>query len=364
MEKEQTPEKTTEVKSEEQKSAEEQPAEETATESAETVDIEPETEQVDSTPETKTEPAPEPEPESAPEPVAETAIEPEPEPAPEPVAETAIEPEQPPPDLTVSQLTESDPLNKTLAYGGFFLLLLAILLVGTSLMNTARYFVIERDGAVEIWQGRFSPKAKKLLIIMPGMEPPEPKKEVYSRNDVYPTIFQYYLEKSDALLDVPGLPDFSGIKAYLDRSMTYATSEEERQAARERINGIQLSILLYKADISAGKGTMAGLKAAQAYLGVASEMNPDEIESALIKQKLDSIERLKSALEAEKEGSVKELPAESEQPAESESKAQAVGKVDSNKETQHPESAVESATKSDSNSQTPIAEGEQKEQSF
>ena len=352
MEKEQTPEKTTEVKSEEQKAAEEQPAEEASTESAEPVESESENEQVDQTPETDSEPAPEPEPE------------PEPAPAPEPVAAAASEPEQPPPDLTVSQLTESDPLNKTLAYGGFFLLLLAILLVGTSLMNTARFFVIERDGAVEVWQGRFSPKAKELLIIMPGMEAPTPKKEVYSRNDVYPTIFQYYLEKSDALLDVPGLPDFSGIKAYLDRSMTYATTEEERQAARERINGIQLSILLYKADISAGKGTMAGLKAAQAYLGVASEMNPDEIESALIKQKLDSIERLKSAMEADKEGSVKELPAESEQPAESESKAQAVGKVDSNNETHHPGSTVESATKSESDSQSPIAEGEQKEQSF
>lgn len=350
MEKEQTPEKATEVKSEEQKTAEEQPEEEASTESAEPVDIESEIEQLAPTPETETEPAPEPEP--------------EPESAPEPITETASEPAQPPPDLTVSQLTESDPLNKTLAYGGFFLLLLAILLVGTSLMNTARFFVIERDGAVEIWQGRFSPKAKELLIIMPGMEPPAPKKEIYSRNDVYPTIFQYYLEKSDALLDVPGLPDFSGIKAYLDRSMTYATTEEERQAARARINGIQLSILLYKADISAGKGTMAGLKAAQAYLGVASELNPDEIETALIKQKLESIERLKSALEAEKEGSVNKLPAETEQPAESESNAEAVGKADSNEETQHPGSEVESATKSDSNSQSPIAEGEKKEQSF
>lgn len=348
MEKEQTPEKTTDDKPDEQKTEAQPSAEEASTKPVEHMDSEPHIAPDGVSPKSETAAEPESEPETAAEPEPESAAEPEPEPEPEPAAE----PVQPLPDLTATQLTESDPLNKTLAYGGFILLILAIILVGASLMNTARFYVIERDGAVEVWQGRFSPKANERLIVMPGVDPPALKKKVYTRNDVYPIISKYYQEKSEALLDVPGLPDFYGIKGYLDKAMTYATTEQERQSVQRRMDSLDLSILLYKADMSAGKGTLAGLNAAQAYLGLASELNPDEIMAGLIQQKLDSIERMKTALEAEYAQPVEEPAPEAA--AEGESKDEAIQAEKQSEPVEEPQSAP----------QPPASEGAKKEQSF
>ena len=330
MEKDQTPENTTDTNTETPKPDELKAEVEQPAESDQQMDPGAEDEQAGSIPE------------------AEPASEPEPETEPEP--EKPTEPQQALPDLTASQLTESDPLNKTLAYGGFFLFLLVIILVGASLMNTSRFYVDEHDGAVEVWQGRFSPKAKKQLVIMPGVEAPVVKKDVYTKQDVYPIIFQYYLDKSDALLDVPGLPDFYGIKDYLNKALTYATTEAEIQKARNRINSVDLTVLLYKADRSIGDGTIDGLQAAEAYLGRASELNPDEITAGLIRQKLVSIERMKAALNAEASMAAEQSqapaqtatdapPAGSETAAESDSEA--IGTEEKGDSTQNPHSTPE-----------------------
>ena len=180
--------------------------------------------------------------------------------------------------------------NRVLIYLTICFVALAALLVGTSYVNMHKYFIVARHGAVEIWKGTFSPMGRERLIIMPGGLPPDPIQKVYTREQVAPLAFRYYVEKSDTLMDVQGLPDFTGIRADLDRALSYATTEAQRREANMRINKIDRLILLYKADVAAGRGTPSSLEAAAGYLQQAATLNPDEIEAKLIAEKLATIE--------------------------------------------------------------------------
>jgi hypothetical protein len=55
-------------------------------------------------------------------------------------------------------------------------------------------------------------------------------------------------------------------------------------------------ILFYKADVAAIKGTRSGLEKALDYLDQAAKLNPDEIETELIKKKKASIRELLNTL--------------------------------------------------------------------
>ena len=171
---------------------------------------------------------------------------------------------------------------------GFGFLILLILFASSRNMN--RYHLTSKDGALIVWKGKFSPQGRQRLVIMPGVRHTDGVKEVYRKEEVFPLIFDFYIEKADALMDVPGMLDFVGIKSYLNRALTFATTDQERLIAKDRIKHIELTILLYKADVAASKGTSAGLNNAVKYLDQAASMHPDEMEAALIQQKMESIQ--------------------------------------------------------------------------
>ena len=183
-----------------------------------------------------------------------------------------------------------------LIIGGLIFVILMGLVIRASYDNTGKFFLKSAAGAVEIWQGTFSPGGKKRILIMPGVQLPAKAKSVYSMEDVYPLAFNFYVSKADALMEVPGMPDFVGIKSYLNRALSFATTEDLRQTAHGRINQIDRLILLYKADVAAIKGTRSGLETALDYLEQAAELNPDEIETELIEKKKASIRELLKAL--------------------------------------------------------------------
>ena len=179
---------------------------------------------------------------------------------------------------------------------GIILIILMGLVVRASYHNTEKYYLRSVAGAVEIWQGSFSPGGKKRILIMPGVPIPRHIKEVYGREEVYPMAFDFYVSKAAALMEVPGMPDFVGIKSYLNRALSFATTEELRQTAHVRINQIDRMILFYKADVAATKGTRSGLEAALNYLDQVTALNPDEIETELIEKKKASIHKLLNTL--------------------------------------------------------------------
>jgi len=179
---------------------------------------------------------------------------------------------------------------------GFVFIILMGLVIRASYHNTEKYYLKSAAGAVELWQGSFSPGGKKRILIMPGVLIPQQRKEVYAQEEVYPMAFNFYVSKAAALMEVPGMPDFVGIKSYLNRALSFATTEELRQTAHVRINQIDRMILFYKADVAATKGTRSGLEAALGYLDQVAALDPDDIETELIKKKKASIRELLNTL--------------------------------------------------------------------
>ena len=179
---------------------------------------------------------------------------------------------------------------------GFIFIILMGRVVRTSVYNRDKYYLKSAAGAVELWQGTFSPGGKKRILIMPGVHIPQKIKEVYAKEEVYPMAFNFYVSKADALMEVPGMPEFVGIKSYLNRALSFATTEDLRQTAHRRINQIDRMILFYKADVAATKGTRSGLEAALGYLDQVAKLDPDDIETELIKKKKASIRELLNTL--------------------------------------------------------------------
>ena len=183
-----------------------------------------------------------------------------------------------------------------LIISGIIFIVLIGLVIRASYHNTKKHYLKSAAGAVEIWQGTFSPGGEKRILIMPGVQMPEKIKDVYVKEDVYPLAFKFYISKADAIMEVPGMPDFIGIKSYLNRALSFATTDDLRQTAHGRINQIDRLILFYKADVAATKGTRSGFETALDYLDQAAELNPDEIETELIQKKKASILELLDTL--------------------------------------------------------------------
>jgi hypothetical protein len=210
---------------------------------------------------------------------------------------------EPEPDISVSYppppkaAAPADPMEKAFKYGiaGFALLL--VILIGVSFANKGNYYLESANGGLKIYQGRFAPMGKELMITLPGVSAPAPSEEVYTMSQVYPLIYNYYLDKADALLGAQGLPDYQGIRRYLNEALKYAPTNEARKAVYERLDGIELMALLYRADIAARKGTIESLEESLDYLNQAAGLEIDETQTELVDQKREVV---RAAIEEKK----------------------------------------------------------------
>ncbi|MEE4112671.1 MAG: hypothetical protein V2I40_07635, partial [Desulfobacteraceae bacterium] len=195
-------------------------------------------------------------------------------------SDVSVSYESPPAQTAVKK--PSDPVDNTMKIFAAGLAFLILLVIGGSASNSFNYYLTENQGALEVWKGKFSPIGKKLLITLPGVSAPAEKKETYRSADVYPIIFQYYIDKADVLLDVPGIPDFEGIKATLKTALEYGSNNALRTLAYQRLDNIDRLILTYKADVAASRGTIDDLKAAIGFLNAANQLTTDKAQAELI----------------------------------------------------------------------------------
>jgi colicin import membrane protein len=237
----------------------------------------------------------------------------------------------------------SDPVDNTIKLIAAGLAFLILLVVGASASNSFNYYLAENQGALEIWKGKFAPLGKKMLIALPGVPAPEDLKDTYSSGDVYPLIFDYYVEKADALLDVPGIPDFEGIKSTLKIALQYGSTNTLRDAAYKRLDNIDRLILTYKADVAASKGTVKGLQAAIGFLTDADKLTTDKAQEALNAQKIAdheaAIAKLEEAAAAQLAAAAAETEAEAAQQADAVTGPQAAEAPEGSEKT--PEAAAE-----------------------
>jgi len=205
---------------------------------------------------------------------------------------------------------EYDPMEKFMKYLAAAFVILIVILVAASFSNKSKYYIRTTDGAVEILQGKFAPMGGELLISLPGAQAPERVKPVYSESEVLPLVFDYYIEKADALLEVSGMPDLNEIKSYVKKALSFAVTDSMRNAAHARLNSIDLMILLYKADVAASKPATSDLETALWYLETAAALDLDDAQEKLVKKKIESVEALMAALEKEAEAAVEAKPEE------------------------------------------------------
>ena len=224
---------------------------------------------------------------------------------------------EPPPDQAAVK-KPSDPVDNTIKLFAAGMAFLILLVIGASTSNSFKYYLEENQGALEVWKGKFAPIGKKMLIALPGVPAPEDNKNTYRSGDVYPLVFHYYIDKADALLDVPGIPDFEGIKATLKTALEYGATDALRTNAYERLDNIDRLILTYKADVAASRGTIDDLTSAIGFLKEAEKLTPDKTQEELVAQKIAAHEAAITALEeqAAAEQAAAEADAEAERQAE------------------------------------------------
>ncbi len=213
----------------------------------------------------------------------------------------------------------SDPMDKTMKYviAGLVLLLAAMIAVSAS--NSKKYFIEPTEDGVAVYQGRFAPTGKKLLMELEGAQMPAAVKDVYTKSDVDALAFNYYVAKSDSVIETPGIPDFQAIIGFLDEAKPYANTTEARKLIDARLNSIDLAVLMFKADISASKGTLAGYDAALAYMNEAARLRLSENQTNLVNQKIAMFQSARDAIApAEEAVEEAEAPAEEAHAAEAE----------------------------------------------
>jgi len=174
-----------------------------------------------------------------------------------------------------------------------------LMIILASISNMGNFYLTQSDDSLEIWQGKFAPLGKKMTLALPGVEAAGNLDRVYSKQEVYPIAFDFYVNKADNLLETTGIPDFEKIKSHLTTSLGYAVTADLHQKAQTRLNHIDLMLLTYKATVLAGKESIDDLDKALSLLDQAAVLAAaDETQVQRINQKIETIENKIRELEA------------------------------------------------------------------
>ncbi|MDL2122157.1 MAG: hypothetical protein LWX51_03535 [Deltaproteobacteria bacterium] len=176
-----------------------------------------------------------------------------------------------------------------------FIILLALIFSASS-SNNSKYYIKEKAGALEIWQGRYAPLGEERMMSLPGVPLPEQIKAVYSKSEVFPLVFNYYIDKADAISGMSDTPDYVAIKSYLNEALLFATTGDLRKKAYSRLNDIKFNDLMYKAGVSESRGAISDLDEAMRYLNKASLLKVGAGKSDVVKQKIESIKEQKAEM--------------------------------------------------------------------
>ncbi len=206
------------------------------------------------------------------------------------------------PEITISQPTEitvpdtvsvgqgDNSMQKSIVLAGACFAAILLLIVLASFSNTGNFEIKNNNGTVEIWKGKFAPIGTHKLMALEGISVSEERLGAASKKDAYALIFQNYLQKADKLLEASKLPDYEAIRTELNKAKSFAITTELMNIAKSRLHKIEMMTLLYKADISASKGTTEGFEAARQYLNEANRLFLDPVDENLVNQKIEWID--------------------------------------------------------------------------
>ncbi len=203
-------------------------------------------------------------------------------------AEEDVETREAVPPPTVKK--GSDPMETTMKFFAACLAVVFALILWASFSNASKYYLVPVDQGMEIWKGSFAPLGKERVVRLPDVSAPGAIQPVYSREEVYPLAFDYYINKADAILVAPGTPNYDAVEKNLNRAVDYSTKGNAKLAF-SKMKDLRLIILMNKADIAATRGTEAGLKEALAYLEQAAAFDGNDLLDLKRTSKAELIER-------------------------------------------------------------------------
>jgi hypothetical protein len=144
-------------------------------------------------------------------------------------------------------------------------------------------------------------------MTLPGVEAPAAGQQSYSRSDVYPLVFNHYIDQADAMLETTGVPNYDAIQSLLEKALEFASTGQLREIAHARLDAIERMTLIYKADVAGGKGTSAGLRQALDHLQQARRITDDADLQLIIDKKIAAAQSALAA--AQEEAAASEPPA-------------------------------------------------------
>lgn len=152
----------------------------------------------------------------------------------------------PPPSFTQ---TSGGDINKGILglVAGFVFLVL--LLVSASISNTGNFSLKKTDDGLAVYQGKFAPTGKYLLMTLPKGYVPKDIKKNYKEDEVYAIIYSFYMDNVKDLAKVKGAPNFNKIEKHLKKAIEYSSSRKEKKLAKNQLKALKDVSNDYKSDL-------------------------------------------------------------------------------------------------------------------
>jgi len=165
-------------------------------------------------------------------------------------------------------------------------------LILASALNSSKYYIKETNEGVEVWKGNFSPRGQKMVVSLKNIEAPEDINGTVSKQKAYALPFSYFMTKAEKLSEKEGIPNFEAIRKELKKAQKYAVTRSQIDRVNNRLNHIDYTFMLYKADMAADRATADGYKKALKYLKQAKEFAANPFQVKCVE---DRIQEIKSA---------------------------------------------------------------------
>ncbi|MBW2107332.1 MAG: hypothetical protein JRI36_01525 [Deltaproteobacteria bacterium] len=190
----------------------------------------------------------------------------EPEPKQPETVSGPVEPARPVEPPAAATPIRTDTGSKMMRWGIGAVALLLALIVGASLSNRNKFYLKPVDGGLEVWRGKFAPAGKELVYKLNGAKVPNPLRQSYTKAEVSPILFGYFLDDADAQLDRPAGPDIAKMKTQLRDAAVFAPTKQLQARVVRRLKGIDFAMAIHRADVAMAKGSLPDLRMARTYL--------------------------------------------------------------------------------------------------
>lgn len=215
------------------------------------------------------------------------------------------EPPQPPPGgpSGPEEPPREPMLSNTLKLAIIGLALVFAFIIVASVMNSDKYYVRSTKSGVEIWKGDFAPRGEKKVVSLKDAEVPEELRNMEgptSKRKAYSLPFDYFMQRAEKLAAKPGTPDFTAIREQLTKARKYAVTSGQVQKVENRLDHMEFTFLLNKADIAAGRDTPESCEKALQYLREAQELTSTPSQEELVIQEIRKVKAVQKSLQQQK----------------------------------------------------------------